>query len=110
MLGLKKKLILYGFNNLTKTLSISGNGVCYEKSKRMLLDDDSFNDLHHSSMRLQSISGNVLNLVLRLVEKKNHLFYADHRVLSTNQTTLFINEGVEIFKNKTSFPIREAIK
>ena len=34
MLGLEKKLALYGFNNLTKTLSFNIYDVCYAKSER----------------------------------------------------------------------------
>ena len=34
MLGLEKKLVLYGFNNLTKALSFNIYDVCYAKSKR----------------------------------------------------------------------------
>ena len=34
MVGLEKKLTLYGFNNLTKTLSFNIFDVCYAKSER----------------------------------------------------------------------------
>jgi S-adenosylmethionine/arginine decarboxylase-like enzyme len=34
MVGLEKKLALYGFNNLTKTLSFNIFDVCYAKTER----------------------------------------------------------------------------
>ena len=34
MNGLEKKLTLYGFNNLTKTLSFNIYDVCYAKTER----------------------------------------------------------------------------
>ena len=36
MFGLENKLTLYGFNNLTKTLSFNIYDVCYAKSERVL--------------------------------------------------------------------------
>ncbi len=55
MLGLEKKLALYGFNNLTKTLSFNIYDVCYAKSEREQLDYIAYIDEQYNSERLTKI-------------------------------------------------------
>lgn len=110
MLGLKNKLNLRGFNNLTKTLSINVNGGCYEKSKRMHLDERNFIDLQSSSMRLHNILDNALNLIVRQIKSDEHLSFSRNVVHSVSLSVIPLLEGVKIFRNTTSFPSREAIK
>lgn len=70
MLGLEKKLTLYGFNNLTKTLSFNIYDVCYAKSEREQKDYIAYIDEQYNSERLtkilcdvtEMIGANVLNI------------------------------------------------
>lgn len=55
MLGLEKKLALYGFNNLTKTLSFNIYDVCYAKSEREQRDYIAYIDEQYNSERLTKI-------------------------------------------------------
>lgn len=54
-LGLDKKLTLYGFNNLTKTLSFNIYDVCYAKSEREQRDYIDYIDDQYNSERLTKI-------------------------------------------------------
>jgi S-adenosylmethionine decarboxylase len=70
MLGLNEKIRLYGFNNLTKTLSFNIYDVCYAKSKREKEDYIEYIDEQYNSDRLtkilcdvtEMIGANVLNI------------------------------------------------
>ena len=70
MLGLENKLKLYGFNNLTKTLSFNIYDVCYAKSEREQKDYIAYIDEQYNSERLtrilcdvtESIGAHVLNI------------------------------------------------
>jgi len=70
MLGLEKKLTLYGFNNLTKTLSFNIYDICYAKSEREKNDYIAYIDEQYNSERLRkilcdvtdTIGANVLNI------------------------------------------------
>lgn len=55
MIGLEKKLTLYGFNNLTKTLSFNIYDVCYAKSEREQKDYIAYIDNQYNSERLTKI-------------------------------------------------------
>lgn len=55
MIGLEKKLSLYGFNNLTKTLSFNIYDVCYAKSEREQRDYIAYIDEQYNSERLTKI-------------------------------------------------------
>ena len=52
---LKEKLKLYGFNNLTKTLSFNIYDVCYAKSEREQKDYIEYIDEQYNSDRLTNI-------------------------------------------------------
>src|ERR1035437_1613402 len=70
MIGLKNKITLYGFNNLTKTLSFNIYDVCYAKTDREKKDYIAYIDEQYNSERLtkilcdvtDSIGAHVLNI------------------------------------------------
>lgn len=63
MLGLAKKLTLYGFNNLTKTLSFNIYDICYAKSEREQRDYISYIDKQYNSERLTNILCKVTEII-----------------------------------------------
>lgn len=63
MIGLEKKLTLYGFNNLTKTLSFNIYDVCYAKSEREQKDYIAYIDEQYNSDRLTKILCDVTEMI-----------------------------------------------
>ena len=63
MLGLPNKLKLYGFNNLTKTLSFNIYDVCYARTKREKKDYLAYINDQYSSERLTGILRHVAELI-----------------------------------------------
>lgn len=63
MLGLGQKLSLYGFNNLTKTLSFNIYDVCYARSEREQGDYIRYIDEQYNSDRLTKILCNVTEII-----------------------------------------------
>lgn len=63
MLGLENKLKLYGFNNLTKTLSFNIYDVCYAKSEREQKDYIEYIDEQYNSERLTNILCKVTEMI-----------------------------------------------
>ncbi|MCX7714522.1 MAG: adenosylmethionine decarboxylase [Clostridia bacterium] len=63
MLGLENKLRLYGFNNLTKTLSFNIYDVCYAKSEREQKDYIAYIDEQYNSERLTNILCDVTEMI-----------------------------------------------
>lgn len=63
MLGLEQKLTLYGFNNLTKTLSFNIYDVCYAKSEREQKDYIKYIDEMYNSERLTNILCDVTEMI-----------------------------------------------
>ncbi|MFU0827902.1 MAG: S-adenosylmethionine decarboxylase proenzyme [Lachnoclostridium sp.] len=63
MIGLEKKLALYGFNNLTKTLSFNIYDVCYAKSEREQRDYIAYIDEQYNSERLTKILCDVTKII-----------------------------------------------
>ncbi len=63
MLGLKKKLALYGFNNLTKSLSFNIYDVCYAKSVKEQKEYIEYIDEQYNSDRLTQILCNVTEII-----------------------------------------------
>ncbi|MDR3355086.1 MAG: adenosylmethionine decarboxylase [Synergistaceae bacterium] len=55
MIGLKDRIQLYGFNNLTKTLSFNIYDICYAKTDREKKDYIAYIDEHYNSERLTNI-------------------------------------------------------
>jgi len=70
MLGLKNKLALYGFNNLTKSLSFNIYDLCYAETQREKNDYIEYIDEQYNSERLtyilckvaEIIGANILNI------------------------------------------------
>lgn len=60
---MSEKLTLYGFNNLTKTLSFNIYDVCYAKSKREQEDYLAYIDEQYNSHRLTNILYQVTELI-----------------------------------------------
>lgn len=63
MIGLENKLKLYGFNNLTKTLSFNIYDVCYAKSEREMKDYIAYIDEQYNSDRLTKILCDVTKMI-----------------------------------------------
>lgn len=63
MIGLENKLKLYGFNNLTKTLSFNIYDVCYAKSEREQKDYIAYIDEQYNSERLTKILCDVTEII-----------------------------------------------
>ena len=63
MFGLENKLTLYGFNNLTKTLSFNIYDVCYAKSERAKKDYVAYIDEQYNSERLTRILCDVTEII-----------------------------------------------
>ena len=63
MIGLEKKLTLYRFNNLTKTLSFNIFDVCYAKSEREKQDYIRYIDEQYNSERLTNILCDVTEMI-----------------------------------------------
>ncbi len=63
MLGLEKKLALYGFNNLTKSLSFNIYDVCYAKSEREQKEYIEYIDEQYNSERLTQILCRVTEII-----------------------------------------------
>ena len=63
MIGLEQKLALYGFNNLTKTLSFNIYDVCYAKTEREQTDYIAYIDEQYNSDRLTKILCRVTEMI-----------------------------------------------
>jgi len=63
MVRLENKLKLYGFNNLTKTLSFNIYDVCYAKSEREQRDYIAYIDGQYNSERLTNILRHVSEMI-----------------------------------------------
>ncbi len=63
MLGLENKLKLYGFNNLTKTLSFNIYDICYARSERAQKDYVAYIDEQYNSERLTKILFDVTEII-----------------------------------------------
>ena len=62
-MGLKKKIQLYGFNNLTKTLSFNIYDISYAKTEREKKDYIEYIDEQYNSERLTGILLEVANTI-----------------------------------------------
>lgn len=63
MIGLENKLRLYGFNNLTKTLSFNIYDICYAKSQREQQDYIKYINEQYNSERLTKILCEVTSMI-----------------------------------------------
>jgi S-adenosylmethionine decarboxylase len=62
-IGLKEKIQLYGFNNLTKTLSFNIYDICYAKTDREKKDYIAYIDEQYNSERLTKILLGVTDII-----------------------------------------------
>jgi S-adenosylmethionine decarboxylase len=62
-IGLKEKIQLYGFNNLTKTLSFNIYDICYAKTDREKKEYIAYIDEQYNSERLTGILCGVTNII-----------------------------------------------
>ena len=60
---MEKKMTLYGFNNLTKSLSFNIYDVCYAKSRREQKDYIAYIDEQYNSDRLTKILSHVVEMI-----------------------------------------------
>lgn len=60
---MKKKVRLYGFNNLTKALSFNIYDICYAKSRRERQDYIKYIDEQYNSQRLTEILTEVVDMI-----------------------------------------------
>ena len=60
---MSEKISLYGFNNLTKSLSFNIYDVCYAKSQREQKDYIAYIDQQYNSERLVKLLTNVTDMI-----------------------------------------------
>ena len=60
---MSEKFALYGFNNLTKSLSFNIYDVCYAKSQREQKDYIAYIDQQYNSERLTKLLVDVTNMI-----------------------------------------------
>ena len=111
MLGLEKKLALYGFNNLTKTLSFNIYDVCYAKSEREQRDYIAYIDEQYTSERLtqilcdvtEKIGATVLNISKQDYEPQGasvNVLFAEGSI-DPSHIDESCNRGLGFFSNMT---------
>lgn len=103
MIGLENKLTLYGFNNLTKTLSFNIYDVCYAKSEREQKDYVAYIDEQYNSDRLtkilcdvtEMIGANVLNIAKQDYDPQGAsvtLLVAEKSMMEEGNTERLVNK------------------
>ncbi|SMB96319.1 S-adenosylmethionine decarboxylase [Desulfonispora thiosulfatigenes DSM 11270] len=93
MLGLEKKITLYGFNNLTKTLSFNIYDVCYAKSEREKKDYIAYIDEQYNSERLTKILCDVTEMIGAHVL---NISKQDYEPQGASVTILITEEGLPL--------------
>ena len=112
MIGLEKKLSLYGFNNLTKTLSFNIYDVCYAKSEREQKDYIAYIDEQYNSERLtkilcdvtEKIGATILNISKQDYEPQGasvNILFAEGYV-DPSHIDVSCNKGRDYFQNAVS--------
>ena len=106
MIGLEQKLRLYGFNNLTKTLSFNIYDVCYAKSEREQKDYIAYIDEQYNSERLTKILCDVTDIigahVLNIAKKDYEPQGASVTLLVSEQVPEAGHRGLEILETRES--------
>lgn len=111
MLGLENKLKLYGFNNLTKTLSFNIYDVCYAKSEREQKDYIAYIDEQYNSERLTRILCDVTEIIgahVLNISKQDYDPQGASVTILISEETLAVKEidtscnggEIEIFKSR----------
>ncbi|MBD5112604.1 MAG: adenosylmethionine decarboxylase [Ruminococcaceae bacterium] len=109
MLALDKKLALYGFNNLTKTLSFNIYDICYAKSEREQKDYIAYIDEQYNSERLtgilcavtERIGATVLNISKQDYEPQGasvNVLFAEGNI-NPDRVDSSCNKGMGYFQN-----------
>lgn len=98
MAGLENKLKLYGFNNLTKTLSFNIYDVCYAKSEREQKDYIAYIDEQYNSERLTKILCDVTGIIGAHVLSISKQDYDPQGA----SVTLMITEGTQVVEKKSA--------
>ncbi len=105
MLGLVNKLKLYGFNNLTKTLSFNIYDVCYAKSEREQKDYIAYIDEQYNSDRLTKILCDVTEMIGAHVL---NISKQDYDPQGASVTLLITEESLSVSNIETSVHQGEA--
>lgn len=95
MSGVENKLKLYGFNNLTKTLSFNIYDVCYAKSEREQKDYIAYIDEQYNSDRLTSILCDVTEMIGAHVL---NVAKQDYEPQGASATILITEKALELHK------------
>ena len=107
MVGLENKLKLYGFNNLTKTLSFNIYDVCYAKSEREQKDYIAYIDEQYNSERLTKILCEVTRIIGAQVL---NISKYDYDPQGASVTLMIAEEAkAEKYLGKLSVPAENAI-
>jgi len=88
---LDKKLMLYGFNNLTKSLSFNIYDVCYAKTEREQRDYIAYIDRQYNSERLTGILTSVTDMI---GAKVLNISRADYEPQGASVTILIAEESM----------------
>lgn len=99
MIGLENKLKLYGFNNLTKTLSFNIYDVCYAKSEREQKDYIAYIDEQYNSERLTKILCDVTKMIGAHVL---NISKQDYEPQGASVTILITERALSLHKNDDS--------
>ena len=109
MVGLENKLKLYGFNNLTKTLSFNIYDVCYAKSEREQKDYIAYIDEQYNSERLTKILCDVTEMIGAHVLNVSK---QDYEPQGASVTILISEESMPVYRveqaSKEELDVQEA--
>lgn len=105
MIGLKNKLKLYGFNNLTKTLSFNIYDVCYAKSEREQKDYIAYIDEQYNSERLTNILCDVTKMIGAHVL---NISKQDYEPQGASVTVLITERGLSLSEERISENLEES--
>ncbi|MFV0496602.1 MAG: adenosylmethionine decarboxylase [Candidatus Fimivivens sp.] len=86
-----EKMTLYGFNNLTKSLSFNIYDVCYAKTAREQRDYIAYIDEHYNSERLTTILTNLTEMIGATVL---HISRQDYEPQGASVTILIAEESM----------------
>ena len=103
---LEEKLKLYGFNNLTKSLSFNIYDICYAKSQREQRDYIKYIDSQYNSERLTKILSRVTEMI---GAKILNIAKQDYDPQGASVTLLIAEEAAVTKGTKLPKPMRDAV-
>ena len=103
---MEEKLKLYGFNNLTKSLSFNIYDICYAKSSREQRDYIKYIDSQYNSDRLTKILSRVTEMI---GAKILNIAKQDYDPQGASVTLLVAEESAAIKGTKLPRPMRDAV-